>query len=65
MKNSNDTSWDRTSDLPICATAFTHLYILWIKTHRITALVITSQTLNNFKTHDFSNYPFLAYIYVN
>ena len=21
MKNSNDTSWDRTSDLPICSTA--------------------------------------------
>jgi hypothetical protein len=25
MKNSNDTSWDRTTDLPICRTA----HILW------------------------------------
>jgi hypothetical protein len=27
---------------------------LWIKTYHITALVITLQTLNNFKSHDFN-----------
>jgi hypothetical protein len=42
-----------------------YLYILWIKTDHITALVIKSQKLNNFNSHDFNNYPFIAYIYVN
>jgi hypothetical protein len=27
---------------------------LWIKTHHVTALVITPQTLNNFNSHDFN-----------
>jgi len=40
-KNSNDTSWDRTSDLPICSTTpepprspiylFIYLYLVWCK----------------------------------
>ena len=29
MKNSNDTNWDRTSDLPICSTAPWPLCCLW------------------------------------
>jgi len=29
MKNSNDTSWDRTSDLPICGTAPNPMRILY------------------------------------
>jgi hypothetical protein len=36
---------------------------LWIKTRHITALVITPQTLNNFTSHDFNNFPFSAYIF--
>ena len=31
MKNSNDTSWHRTSDLPICSTAHTTIYLRQIK----------------------------------
>ena len=37
---------------------------LWVKTHHTAELVITPQTLNKFKSHNFNNYPFLAYIYL-
>jgi hypothetical protein len=37
---------------------------LWIRTHHTTALVITPQTLTNFNSHNFNNYPILAYIYI-
>ena len=43
----------------------THTHKLWIKIHPITALIISSQTLNLFKFHDFNKCPFIAYIYVN
>jgi hypothetical protein len=38
--------------------------ILWIWTHHITDLVMTPQTPNNFNSHHFNNYLFLACIYV-
>ena len=31
MKNSNDTSWDRISDLPICSTAHITIYLIQIQ----------------------------------
>jgi len=36
---------------------------LWIKTHHITVLFISPQTLNNFTSPDFSIFPFSAYIF--
>jgi len=46
LKNSNDTSWDRTSDLPICsqhlnhcATAVPHIYIM----HNHSSVIILRQ----------------------
>jgi len=39
-------------------------HTLRIKTHHITALFITPQTLNVFTSHDFNNFPFSAYIFI-
>jgi len=38
-------------------------HTLWIKTHHITALVITPQKLNTFTSNDINNFPFSAYIF--
>jgi len=38
--------------------------VLWIRTHNTATSVITPQSLGNFKSHDFKNYPFLDYILV-
>jgi hypothetical protein len=38
--------------------------ILWMKSHNITALVITRQSLKIFNFHVFNNYSFLDYIHV-
>jgi len=38
--------------------------ILWSKTNYITAPVITLHTSNPLNSHSFSNYPFLANIYI-
>jgi hypothetical protein len=49
-----------------CASRISHRtsLILRIKTRHISVLINTPQTLNYFKSHDFNNYQFLAYIYI-
>ena len=45
MKNSNDTIWNRTSDLPICSTSREYLSLLHVFGHPISVLPWTSSLL--------------------
>jgi len=56
IKNSNDTSWDRTSDLPICSTARINLCLFSAET--VVSLIVSAficyllfkmRVINNFK----------------
>lgn len=38
--------------------------IVWMKSHNITALIVTRQTLKNFNSYVFNNYSFLDYFHI-
>ena len=48
MKNSNDTSWNRTSDLPICSTVLPRSPF---------NTIYTDETITNWQTEDLTGIP--------
>jgi len=50
MKNSNDTNWDRTSDLPICSTApaLDITYVTWLNEYCTVRTILTFWSRNYF-----------------
>ena len=49
----------------LCIPQHQHITDTLIKTHHITASVITAHRPSNFNSQDFNNYPCLTYIYIS